>query len=353
MAWARPLNPIVQVNAAGRQLGVRGIASLPQNELAIINNWRSSHSFPLNTFQNDLRRKTKNVDENGVIAQRIKRLESIHTKFQLNPTMRLVQMQDIGGCRAIVGSVADVYRLIDKYKRSRFAHTFKNEKDYIAQPKADGYRSYHRIYQYKGRGATACYDGLHVEVQIRTQLQHAWATAVEIVGTITKQALKSKEGTPDWRRFFSLVSAAFAALEGTADVPGITSDKDYLTAEIRDLYERLRVWDTIASYRIAIQQAGVDKNFATYVLELNYDKHQVSWWGFSKKQSQGALYVASERERMIRKDQNIQVVMVAVDHLSQLRRAYPNYFMDIDYFAAVLTEIMSGKYIQTSVSEGA
>src|SRR6185437_184594 len=100
--------------------------------------------------------------------------------------------QDIGGCRAIVGSIADVYGIVDKYDKSRFAHTFKNRKDYISSPKPDGYRSYHLIYQYSGIGPTECYNGLHIEVQLRTQLQHAWATAVEIVGTITKQALKSR-----------------------------------------------------------------------------------------------------------------------------------------------------------------
>lgn len=344
MAWAVPLNPIVQVNAAGRALGRVGIASLGQNELSIINNWRSSHSYPLNTFQNGLRAKAKSVDSNSVIAQRVKRLESIHTKFVLNPTMRLVQMQDIGGCRAIVSSVADVYRIVEKYKKSRFSHTFKNEKDYIKEPKNDGYRSYHLIYQYKGRGVTECYDGLHVEIQLRTQLQHAWATAVEIVGTIIKQALKSREGTPDWRRFFTLVSAAFANLEGTSGVPATPLDKEALTEEIRALYDSLRVWDTLAGYRIAVQRFGVDTSFDNYVLELDYDKREVSWWGFNRRQSQQALYIASERERNLRPDQNVQVVMVSVDQISQLRRAYPNYFMDIEYFAAVLNEVMEGRY---------
>jgi len=42
--------------------------------LTVINNWRSSHSFPLNTFQVTLKRKAQRVDPNTLLAQRIKRL---------------------------------------------------------------------------------------------------------------------------------------------------------------------------------------------------------------------------------------------------------------------------------------
>ena len=43
-----------------------------------------------------------------------------------------------------------------------------------------------------------------VELQLRTRLQHAWATANEIVGTFRREELKSGEGGPDWLRYFVL-----------------------------------------------------------------------------------------------------------------------------------------------------
>lgn len=129
-----------------------------------------------------------------------------------------------------------VYRLVDGYKSSKFEHKFRSEKDYIQHPKPDGYRCYHLVYEYQGFGFTAAYSGLRVEVQVRTQMQHAWATAVEAVGIFTKQALKSNQGNEDWLRFFALMGTAIAAIEGTPSVPGTPSD---LAQGRQVLYDRV------------------------------------------------------------------------------------------------------------------
>ncbi|MBR0995220.1 hypothetical protein JQ580_31365 [Bradyrhizobium japonicum] len=62
--------------------------------LDIINNWRSSHNFPLNTFHIGLKRRAKIIDPRAITAQRIKRLASIEAKLRRFPTMTLSQMQD-------------------------------------------------------------------------------------------------------------------------------------------------------------------------------------------------------------------------------------------------------------------
>ena len=64
--------------------------------------------------------------------------------------------------------------------------------DYIAHPKSDGYRGVHYVYKYRsGSTPKAEFNSLRIEVQLRSRLQHAWATAVETVSTFTGQALKS------------------------------------------------------------------------------------------------------------------------------------------------------------------
>ena len=98
-------------------------------------------------------------------------------------------MQDIGGVRTIVGSIEQVRELQAAYKSSRFKHQLVSEKDYIAEPKCDGYRSVHLVFRYVNKRAPD-YNGLSVEMQIRTKLQHAWATAVETMGTFLGQAHK-------------------------------------------------------------------------------------------------------------------------------------------------------------------
>ncbi|HEY4487559.1 MAG TPA: RelA/SpoT domain-containing protein, partial [Candidatus Paceibacterota bacterium] len=133
--------------------------------------------------------------------------------------MKLSQMQDIGGVRAVVPSEKDVRKLVAEYKSSKFKHRLIREKDYISNPRReDGYRSYHLIYEYNNPKAPE-YKGLALELQLRTKLQHSWATAVETVGFILNQALKSRHGDKEWLEFFATVSAAFAREEGTEPVP--------------------------------------------------------------------------------------------------------------------------------------
>ena len=45
--------------------------------------------------------------------------------------------------------------------------------------------------------------GLWIEIQLRTSLQHAWATVVETVDAFTNENLKFGAGSDDWKRFFN------------------------------------------------------------------------------------------------------------------------------------------------------
>jgi ppGpp synthetase/RelA/SpoT-type nucleotidyltranferase len=101
-------------------------------------------------------------------------------------------MQDIGGLRAVVREVDYVYKLRDLLLKGRFLHKLVREDDYIRKPKASGYRSLHLVYRYANKYAPE-YTGLQIEIQLRTELQHIWATAVETMGIILKQSLKSDE----------------------------------------------------------------------------------------------------------------------------------------------------------------
>jgi len=162
----------------------------------IMDRWRACHAYPINTFQSTLRTKLKDHKYSDyIVAQRLKRLPTIIDKLRRYPNMQLTTMQDIGGVRAILKSVKDVYRLRDEYVNSAHFHEMIiDERDYIACPRdADGYRSLHLVFKYKNI-QNPHYDGLKLEMQIRTKLQHAWATAVETMGTLLGQALKSRQG---------------------------------------------------------------------------------------------------------------------------------------------------------------
>jgi len=140
MEFERPLHNRETVNAAARQLLERGKAATDQAR-EIVENWRNSHFFPHDRFRGTLRRKAANVDAKAVVSERRKRLKSILKKLRDEPVMRFTQMQDIAGCRAVVGSVQSVYALDKAYQRSQLKHEFKSRKDYIAEPKDTGYMS--------------------------------------------------------------------------------------------------------------------------------------------------------------------------------------------------------------------
>lgn len=346
MAWAKPEYKLEQVNAAARKLATMEFPVVDEEgleNLSIINNWRSSHAYPLNTFQITLRTKARKIEQEAIVAQRSKRLESIHKKLISKPTMRMTQMQDIAGCRAVFTKLKDVYKLVDEYKSSRFDHKFRNEKDYIEDPKPDGYRCYHLVYEYKGtRTETAPYSGLRVEVQIRSKMQHAWATAVEAVGIFTRQALKSNQGSQDWLRFFALMGSAIAAIERTSPVPATPTEKNELVAEISQLAAQLHVKEMLQAYNATITTIGSAKDEKYFIVEMDPEQHKITVRRYKAKQSEEANRVYTELESKIPENSSTQVVLVSVENINALKRAYPNYFLDTNNFSKIVERVLRG-----------
>ncbi|MEX3614287.1 MAG: RelA/SpoT domain-containing protein [Burkholderia gladioli] len=215
MAWARPEYSRGAVDRAGKIVAGQAFDLYGDTDaIEIVDNWRASHSFPLNAFQIDLRRQAKRVNSDAIVAQRLKRVPSIIHKISRYPSMSLSRMQDIGGCRAILESMREVLTLQSHYADAKFDHDLVTSKNYIDNPKQSGYRGIHLVYQYRGAQRPE-YDGLKIEIQIRSRMQHAWATAVETTSAMLGQTLKSSEGEQDWLDFFAWTSSAFSLMEET------------------------------------------------------------------------------------------------------------------------------------------
>jgi len=309
--------------------------------LDILSNWRSCHAFPLNTLQVNLRNHSKEVDQGALVAQRIKRLTSIAQKLRRFDWIKLSQMQDIGGCRAIVRSVRAADRLAKRFRNSQMRHHLIDEDDYIRNPKKSGYRSLHLIYAYESDRNTT-YNGLKIEVQIRSSLQHAWATAVETVGTFTQQVLKSSRGSREWLRFFALMSTAIALREKTKPVPKTPTDKDALICELRQHATELDVEHRLKTYGHALNAFPSDTQDADYfLLKLEPAAQKVTISGFTRKDLPRASGAYLDVERAIANEPGAEAVLVSVDSVEALRRAYPNYFLDTRLFLDALREALS------------
>lgn len=92
-----------QIIKAGKT--IKNDNALPQeidNATDIIDNWRAAHAFPMHVIYMHLRRMATSVNKNIIVAERLKRLDSIINKLKREQTMSLWVMQDLGGCRFIV-----------------------------------------------------------------------------------------------------------------------------------------------------------------------------------------------------------------------------------------------------------
>jgi len=346
MAWAKPKYTREKVNKAGEIL----ISKNPSDwevdfALGVLNNWRSIHACPLQSMKMTLTGRAKKQDPNVLVAQRTKRIQAIIFKLKHhregNLGLKLSQMQDIGGCRAVLRTVSQVESLVKYYEDSTAKNALRGGKfskkyDYIKEPKTSGYRSVHLVYKYFSTSTElGVYDDLKIEIQIRSKLQHAWATAVETVGFFTGQALKSNIGEESWKRFFALVSSEFARLEKRPLVPGTPEKQAESIAELNTFSAQVDLLEGLKTATRIVE----NKEGHYFLLELDLEKRTVRTTVFQKNQMVEAQEKYLEVEKA-NKDTDNQAVLVSVDSLAALPKAYPNYYLDITEFVKVLKKIL-------------
>lgn len=337
MAWTTPEHSKTAVRKAGKTL-VRDGATSAEREaaLTIVNNWRAAHGYPLNALSMNLRNWAGRLNLDVVPAQRIKRLPSIEQKLRRRPDFSLASIQDIGGTRLVVQSVAEVRAIESLALKSRQAHQLIKCDDYLKSPKESGYRSLHLVYEYRSRSGGRPWDGLRVELQVRTALQHAWATAVETVGLFTNQALKASRGDEGWLRFFALMSAELAIAEGLPLIPGVPTDDRRRLAELRSLAQRLDVVVRLDGYRVTVEHVAEQSQAAFWLLALDPAAQTLTIAPFTNQES------ASETYNSMESNKGLDVVLVRSTSFSQLQRAYPNYFSDTKRFVDIVNAILAG-----------
>jgi len=351
MTWAKPKGySRSRIDRAGDILSSDTTTDAEKEEaIEILDNWRAIHSYPMHVFKMRLKNKSKLVDPHALTAQRLKRVPAILFKLkrQYNgrpPTMKLSQMQDIGGCRAVLSTV-DLARKLHKdyYLKGDIKHKRIGEKDYIKYPKKDGYRSIHVIYRFNSDKGKSIYNGLVVEIQIRSKLQHLWATAIEIVDFFTRQAIKSNEGQEEWMGFFRLVSSAFALMEKCPTVPNTPTDEKELCTLIKEKERQLNVIRKMRGWANSIkvfEQAGKKKQkMKFFLLELNIIGENLTISEYPKTLEQKAIADYAEAEKKYRGKKEFDVVLVGADTTHDLEKAYPNYFIDCGEFLDVLQKI--------------
>jgi len=307
----------------------------------VANNWRDAHAYPMRSIHASVRHHIRKNDFDAITGARLKRMQAIRRKLR-RISVKFHKLQDLGGCRVIVATIAEARSLIEILK-SKLPSVVLKETDYISRPKVDGYRSHHIIFGFRQRKRTP-YDDRRIELQVRTHLQHSWATTVEAVGLYRGEELKSQKGDKDWLRFFALVSAEFADAEKCTTVPD-TPVATERGSEIRRLAKSLDALNVLEAVTKGFQ--GTDIPLARgykpthYLIRYDHSSKTVHVEPHNKANKATASYEQAEEVQRTG-DENDVVVLVEVDKIKDLKKAYPNYFGDVDYFQRQLKQIVLG-----------
>ena len=336
MGHVEPEHSRSAVARASKVVGKGQAQAQEQDEArAILSNFRSAHAYPLNAVTVTVRQKALEVNHNAVVAQRLKRLPTILDKLKRHPTMSVTTMHDLGGCRVVVGNIAEIDALVEELvelprARNRVMRTydylrFDPENDH-AGPKASGYRGIHLAYEY--RASKAIYHGLRIELQVRTQLQHAWATAVETMDLFSGSELKYSKGDPRVIRFFVIVSSLMAIEEGVAPVPGADRPVEELIEEMRALEFDLGIITRLEGYALLVGDHATSDRRNALTLELRRSESSLN----VKVHETQAYAEARLAQLEALEDDDLDVVLVNIARISQLQAAYPNYYADTSMF---------------------
>jgi hypothetical protein len=306
-------------------------------ESQTLDNWRASHAYPLQSMLTYFRNKAFSVDKTSIIVQRLKRTPSILAKLKREDCMKLDRMEDIGGCRIVVSNKAQVYEVRNLIVDGKTHNILKRQRDYIKEPKESGYRGIHLIYLYNGQKKQ--FSSHFIELQTRSKVQHAWATAVEVVGTFTGQELKASQGHEAWLKFFKLASIAFE------DIENRKLNKNARTKERLELIkyiDRIGVIPRLRAFAVSTRHLGKDqKNHRDYfLLILEIDKSNIQVRRFSSEDIDTATQQYAELEKQFKDNSDKDVVLVSAESVHGLKKAYPNYFADTTEFARNIERVI-------------
>lgn len=306
------------------------------NDNSILENWRASHLYILNTFQATLRARRSKVanPEYITIAQRLKRRPTIIDKLKREPDMNLSRMHDIAGCRIIFPSIKELVEFRNAFHQSRAKHEITSNKDkynYIQNPKNTGYRGIHDVYRYNVSSTQGQkWNGQRIEIQYRTKAQHAWATAVEISDIINSTRIKFSDAGKDISDFFLFSSEVIArALEGQR---GYLHDKDdrQVLQEFKRLENELKIIEKLRN----VSTNEFHEFARSYKLFILINHTSGSKQGQFEAEGFPSNTKAIERYAQLEKlySDSADIVLVGSGQQESIKIAYTNYFSDASDF---------------------
>jgi ppGpp synthetase/RelA/SpoT-type nucleotidyltranferase len=269
-----------------------------------------------------------NNGENYYIAQRLKRKPQILRKLR-RLSVRLTQLQDIGGCRIIVQSNRQVDALKEYIERNIEGADQLNlvrATDYRAKGRDDsGYRAVHLIIENRGKV---------IELQIRSMIQHYWAESIERTSVIYGSHLKEQEGDPAVIEYFKKLSDIFFELEAGRQ-PGNAAqvELDKLRGDAERIIELSGKGQVLGAFvnddimkTLAQKEKGSAKGINNWIFVFDWKSGSFITWDIVSKDPDEAADIYSEYERQYPTEDQLEVVLIGSSDVSTVRKTHSHYF---------------------------
>jgi hypothetical protein len=247
--------------------------------------------------------------------------------------MQLSRMDDVAGCRLIFRNIKELDRFRSRFHKARFRHARRNDidkYDYIKQPKATGYRGIHDVYEYDVNSEVGRrLAGLYVEIQYRTLVQHAWATAVEVIGFITESQPKFQQGDKRYEQAMALASEILARAHENRKGPFPDLEDKELVNKFLAIDNEIGLLQTLRGLNAADKAVTVNRN-AILIFSGSGDLEVKTF-----RDATDALRALFDLERQL---PDRDIVLVRADTSDEVRLAFKNYFSDARDFIRLVED---------------
>ncbi len=317
-----------RIDRAGRLLSSGQPLTEEMIELEdLFDQYRAEHLEPLCNTTLEIQDWLQEYGGKYYIAQRLKRKPQIIRKLK-RLSVRLTQLQDIGGTRIIVDRNSDVDKLI-MFIEEQIARSG----DFSLKRKVD--------YREKGRDQTG-YRGAHLilergdktlELQLRSRIQHYWAESIERSSIIYGYHLKEMEGHQDVISYFRNLSDIFYDIENSRAIS--TREKIDLERKrevaqnIIYASDRNRIFDSYVNEDIVrtLQevQKGVDR-LSNWIIVFDWKTGEFVTWEAVGRNVEEANRKYVSYERQFSSENGFEVVMIGSSDILTVRQTHSHYF---------------------------
>lgn len=291
--------------------------------------YRKEHLPVLTSTTLEIQGWLSNFNKGYYIAQRLKRKPQIIRKLK-RLSVRLTQLQDIGGLRIIVDTNKDVNELLSFLKKK------VDQSEHIQIHRITDYREHGRDTGYRALHVILSVNGYKLELQIRSKIQHYWAESIERTSIIYGYYLKESEGSNIVLDYFQNLAKIFNEIEaGRKPSPAhkIALDRARDSAirviESSDKKSIFNAHIDEGVIKTLVEKENKNRNqdkFNNWILILDWNTGCFVDWKVISRNPDEAIKAYVETEKFYPNNNGFEVVMIGSSDISTVRETHSHYF---------------------------